>query len=515
MMDVGTLVARAARMYSRSLALECENEVRSYADVNSNANRFANVLRGLGYRAGVRIAVLLRNCIEFPEIEFGIAKAGLISVQINPMLNPKDIGSILRDSDAALVVCGAALLDTVESIRANIPASAFVVVGGDNLPQWADRYEALLAAATDADPGIHVTGDTLCRIAYTSGTTGQPKGVMLSHSAVSAVAYNLLLELGPVWRGQRLLHLQPLCHGTGMFVLPWFIRGGVSVIHTRFDAERVIEARKREHIDFIKLVPTMYVRLVEQGEGRLEELRGVQSIIYGASPMPAEPLRRGIERLGPVFSEVYGQTESPMTITVLAPQEHFVDGAVSSDRLRSAGRPWTNVDVRIVGGDGEEVPQGEPGEVIVAGPQNMVGYWRRPEDTAKTLVDGWIHTRDIGTFDDQGYLYLLDRQDDMIITGGLNVYPRQVEEVLFQHASVSEAVVVGVQDDHWGERIVALVCLKPNLEVDARDLIAFCRDRLTGYKTPKEIVFAKQIPKTPFGKVSRKQAREEIARHRL
>jgi acyl-CoA synthetase (AMP-forming)/AMP-acid ligase II len=255
----------------------------------------------------------------------------------------------------------------------------------------------------------------------------------------------------------------------------------------------------------------MLVRMLDQGEERLEALRGIRLVIYGASPMPLDRLRQSVARLGPVFAQLYGQSESPMTITVLPQDEHVLDGGVLEARLASAGRPWTNVAVRVVDESGKDVPTGEPGEVIVQGPQNMDGYWHRPEETARTLVDGWVHTRDIGTFDEAGYLFLLDRKEDVIITGGLNVYPRQVEDVLYQNPSVHEATVVGVRDDHWGEKIVAVVSLRSERTITDAELIAFCRQRLSGYKTPKSVVFVDQMPKSPAGKISRKQVRQVIS----
>jgi long-chain acyl-CoA synthetase len=509
-MNVGSVVSRAARMYGQYAAIECDGKTMTFADVNGNANRVANALRARGYAAGTRIAMMLRNQIEFPEVDFGIAKAGLVSVQINPMLGSSDVRAILEDSQAALLVFDLSLCEVIEACGSTSSDMAFVAIGGGDRPEWASDYLALLAAASPDEPPPVLQPNALYRLAYTSGTTGQPKGVMLTHSAVLAVAYNLLLEFGPVFRGHRLLHLQPLCHGTGMFVLPWFMRGGTSVVHPRFDAERVIESRRLERVDCIKLVPTMLVRMLELGEGRLSELRGVGTIIYGASPMPVDRLRQGIDVLGPIFAQLYGQSESPMTITVLPKEDHVVRGSEDIKRLASAGRPWTNVDVRVLTEDGQDAPTDAEGEVVVWGPQNMVGYWNRPAETAKTLVDGWVHTRDIGTFDERGYLYVLDRKDDMIITGGLNVYPRQVEDVLYQHGSVSEAVVVGVPDSRWGERVVAVVSLRSSEKVTTAALIQHCRDRLSRYRVPKDVVFVERIPKTAFGKISRKQVKQEL-----
>jgi acyl-CoA synthetase (AMP-forming)/AMP-acid ligase II len=347
---------------------------------------------------------------------------------------------------------------------------------------------------------------------YTSGTTGEPKGAMHTHATRLAVTANLLLEMPPAAATDRLLHVAPLTHGSGMFVLPYFVRGACSVILPRFDAEQALATMEEQEITCVKIVPTILRNLLAAPSIGRRRFRALRSLIYGASPMPLEWLLEGHGRFGNVFTQLYGQVEAPMTITVLRREDHERAIATPDSReiLRSAGRPWWTVQVRVVDTDGRDVDHGEVGEVIVRGPHVMRGYWNQPEATAETIRDGWVHTRDLGRFDERRYLYLVDRTSDMIITGGYNVYPREVEDVLMTHSGVAEVAVLGVPDDVWGESVRAFVVTRDGVSVSLEELDQLCRSKLAGFKKPRSYEFIGEIPKNANGKPLRRALRARV-----
>jgi len=508
-LNVPTLIDRAAAQFRDRIAVECNGRRRTFGEVRQQANRLAHFLRTVA-TPGDRVAMVLANRLEFVEIDFGVAKAGLASVQLSPRLTAHEIGRVLRDAAVRVVIFDSSSVDAIEQLRPELD-SDLVYVSVEADAGWALDYEDVLSRATDAQsPPADWGAERLYRLAYTSGTTGTPKGVMLSTGSVIAVTRNILAELRPDRPRDRILHLAPLCHGTGMFVLPWFIVGGTSVVHEKFDPQRALDSVTAEGVGTIKLVPTMLVRMLECGEEQFRQLREASQVIYGGAPMPVEPMTRALDLAGPVFAQLYGQSEAPMTITVLPREDHDRDGAGPGGLLSSAGRPWACVDVAVLDEAGNRLGPGCSGEVAVRGEHVMDGYWRNPEETAKTMIDGWVRTRDIGMFDERGYLFLLDRKNDMIITGGLNVYPREVEEVLHSYAGVVEAAVVGLPDPRWGEAVVAVVASAGHAPLDTAALLAYCRERLAGYKVPKQIVQVGEVPKNAVGKISRKLVRDRL-----
>jgi acyl-CoA synthetase (AMP-forming)/AMP-acid ligase II len=318
-----------------------------------------------------------------------------------------------------------------------------------------------------------------------------------------AVAFGLLLEF-PIRRGQKILLLQPLSHGAGFFMLPYYISGCQCVILPKFDPAATLEIAAEQSIETIKLVPTMLGQLLQMAPNS-RDVPALRRIIYGAAPMPSNWLLEGLQRFGPVFAQLYGQAESPMCITVLPEADHDLD---RPELLSSAGRPWLSADVRVVGLDGKEVRSGETGEVVVRAATTMSGYWNLPEETAEVFVDGRLHTRDLATVDERGYVYLLGRRDDMINSGGFMIAPRTVEEVLHQHSGILEAAVIGIPDPVWGEAVKAVVVLRPGVKVTAEDVIAFCRDRL-GFQRPRYVDIRTALPKNAYGKVLKTMLREQ------
>ncbi|MBI4590491.1 MAG: AMP-binding protein [Candidatus Rokubacteria bacterium] len=508
-MDVARLVRRAARLYPDREAVVAGGVRRTLAEVDVRSDRLANGLLALGLRRPDRAAVLLKNCAEYMEVDFGLAKAGLVRVSLNARLGTPDHRVTLGDAGVSAVIYGAQFGEIAETLRAEHPGIAHWIRLGGGAGPGLDYGAWLGDQRATAPPVANGPGD-LYSLFYTSGTTGRPKGVMHTHGVIARVALNLLLDCLVIGPEDRVLLLQPLSHGSGFFMLPAFLRGACSVILDRFDPEEVVATARRERVSIIKLIPTMLIKLLDGSRATRGDLGGVRSIIYGASPMPVEKLKEAIDRFGPVFVQIYGQAEAPVTITVLPAEEHRPGGTEAEvRRLGSAGRPFLSVDARVLGADGSPVAPGEAGEVVVRSDHVMAGYWRRPDLTAEVLKDGAVYTRDMATVDEQGYIYLLGRRDEVINSGGFNIAPREVEEVLYGHAAVSEAAVIGIPDSTWGEAVHACVALKPGAVVSEAELLEFCKPVL-GFRRPKGITFLPALPKNPYGKVLRQELRKRV-----
>ena len=368
----------------------------------------------------------------------------------------------------------------------------------------------MLRVACDAGPPADCEPDDAAWLFYTSGTTGRPKGAVLSHRNLIAMAVNCLADICAFRPDDRLLHAAPLSHGSGMYLIPALSRGVENVIDAGggFDPDRILRLVAEEGITvFPFLAPTMIVRLLDADPAlRTPALR---AIVYGGAPIHIEHLRAAIARFGPVLTQLYGQGEAPMTISYLPAWAH--EGA-DEETLQSAGFARTGVEIRILDAEGGEVPQGGVGEISVRGDVVMRGYWRNEAANAAAFTRGWLRTGDIGQIDAHGRLRLLDRRHDVIISGGSNIYPREVEDALTRHPAVKEAIVFGVPDREWGESVAAAVVLRPDhAGVDAEALIAFCRDQLASFKKPKRIEFFEELPKNAYGKVMRRELRDRLA----
>lgn len=501
-MNVADKINQAVRRYGSLTAAICGDERRSFAEIDERANRLANALTALGIRKGDRVATLVENSIRCIEMDFAFAKAGFVRVSLNPKSTPKDIAYILENCEARALVLGSCFDVTAGRFELAPDMAVLRIDEGDGVPEGlagAADYETAIAAAPATDANIGCDPEDLYCLFYTSGTTGHPKGVMLSHRAILHVSYNLLLELGPRVAGEKVLLMQPMSHGAGFFVLPWFMRGGASVIMRHFDPAEVLRLTSELEIETVKLVPTMLQRILKLDPAMTPPMPRLRYIVYGASPMPVEVTRRAIERFGMRFVQIYGQSEAPVTLSVLRNDDHNPDGPLS-ERLGSAGAPFETIEIRIVDAEGKPTAEGEPGEVVLRAPQLMSGYWKRPEQTSDTIRDGWLHTRDYGRMDEHGFLYLLGRMDEMIISGGHNIAPREIEETLYQHKSVQECAVIGEPDEEWGQAVVAYVALRDI--VSERELMDFAKMEL-GYKRPKRIYRVQELPKNANGKIQK------------
>lgn len=512
-MNVADQIYRSSLLYGPSLAARCGDECRTFLEIEERSNRLAQALLGRGLQPGDRVVAWLENSIRCIEVDFALAKAGLVRVSLNPRLTRSEALYILQDSEARCLIYGASFDDAIASLpepSATAPMRLRVDEEHTGSRPEAEDYEDLLAAASASPPAFRPDPEDLYCLFYTSGTTGRPKGVMLSHRAILHVSWNLLMEVGPLDIGEKALLMQPMSHGAGFFVLPQYLKGGCCVIMRHFDPAEVLRLARLHEIEMIKLIPTMLQRILRLPELESTRLPRLRAMVYGASPMPEEPLKQAIESFGPCkLVQIYGQSECPVTLTVLHASEHRLDHE-HPQRLQSAGRPWATVEIRVVDDNFRDMPAGGVGEVVLRGPQMMSGYWKRPDLTAEVMHDGWLRTKDMGRLDEHGFVYLLGRKDEMIISGGYNIAPREVEDALYRYDGVQEAAVVGEPDAEWGQAVVAYVVLRDGSHASSRDLLAYSRDQL-GFKRPRRLYRMSELPKNAAGKIQKSALKPALA----
>lgn len=497
-LDLPHLLRRAARCFPAAPAVSDDVTTRTLAEVLDRARRLATALGEHGLKGGETVAVLTENRLELPEVDAGIVLAGGVRLALNVRLHLEDHRAVFADADVRVLV-HSGLFEAEAAALAEEFGALPICLDPPGDGSSSRDYEKLIAASLPAPDRPLGDAERIGWITYTSGTTGRPKGIALSHRALREVAFNLLAELDPIRPGEQIVLTQPLSHGAGYFVLPYLISGAGVRISSRFDPERIVADSARSECRTLKIVPAMLAPILEAADGR--EI-GYSSVIYGASPISRQLLEEGLERFGPVFSQVYGQSEAPVTLSYLSPADHVEDGP----QRFSAGRPFRATAIEVWGEDGTSLGQGEEGEVVVCSSTMMSGYCGQPEATAEIFEGGWLRTRDIGRFDERGFLYLLGRSDEMINSGGFNIAPREVEFVLGGHPEVEEVAVIGVKDERWGEAVAAVVKPQPGSDLEAAEIAAYAKPRL-GLRAPKEIVIAEEIAKTPYGKVDRSRLR--------
>ena len=512
-MNVKYLINRTIKEHPNDVALVYRNIRRTFSELNTRVNRFANAILNLGIKKGDRVGMLLRNCSEFIEIDFALSKTGIVRVPLNSRLTGVDHAYMLNDSGSNMLIFGEEFAEIVQAIRPNLKTvKAFIRVSqGLSKKNVLDAldYENLIMNSHPDEPLGEIYEEDLHTLFYTSGTTGKPKGAMLTQKSWANVTINLLLDYGPVTKDDVILNTQPLSHGAGFFVLPYFIKGATNVLIPEFKPPVVFETIEREKVTVLKLVPSMLYQLVDAPEKTEYDTSSLHSIIYGGSPIAVPRLIEAIQFFGKKLIQLYGQAEAPMCISTLPKEDHIVGGAEEIvRRLSSAGKPCVNVEVRIVDEEGRDVKADEVGEVVVRGYHLMEGYWNLPEATAEVLKDGWVHTGDLGYFDSGGYIFLVDRKRDVIISGAFNIYPKEIEDVIVTHPKVKEVTVIGVPDEKWGEAVKAVVVPKEGVHVTEQEIIDHCRDHMASFKKPKSVDFIRELPRNPYGKVSKAVLRE-------
>jgi long-chain acyl-CoA synthetase len=508
-MNTCAFLAKMARERGDAPAIRHADEELSYQEFYDRALAVGGNLLGRGLAPGDRVAFVLANSPRVLETIYGCFAAGLIVVPINARLHPREIAYIVENSGARALIHGpeydagiSGILDEFAGVEHRFctgPAEGTIA------------YDELLSPAgalpvhADADP------EDACWLFYTSGTTGRPKGATWTHRVVRVMLMNYLADVHNIQPGEVVLHAAPMSHGSGIVALPAVARGATNVIMATasFDPRAmfgVIQDQRVGHIAF--LAPTQIIKMLEDFVPGEYDLSSLKAICYGGAPIYVEHLRQAMEAFGPVFAQIFGQGEAPITITGLTPAAHAQLLAAGDERIGSAGTIRTDVEARAVDEEGNALPPGAAGEIVVRGDVVMKGYWNNPEATAEAIRDGWLHTGDIGTFDERGYLFLLDRAKDMIVSGGNNVYPREVEEILVTHPAVANAVVLGIPDDYWGEAVHAVVVLEPGADATAEEIIAHCGNSLAGYKKPKAVDFVDDLPVSGYGKVLRREVRD-------
>lgn len=508
--NVASLLIRSARRFPALPAIAVGSAVRCrYGPLAARVARIAAALIGAGLGTGDRVALVASNCGEYVEVLFACWQAGLCAVPINSKLHAQELAYVLQHSGARWVFGDAARATALGSMPFESSAlERFIEFGSED-------YARLLTGATHDEPVAVAPGDPAW-LFYTSGTTGRPKGAVLSHGNLQAMSLCFLADVEAVAPGDAILHAAPLSHGSGLYMLPHVFNAAVNVVPESggFDAAEIVALLARWPNACFFAAPTMVKRLIAHPGLHDAKLGYLKSIIYGGAPMYVEDCRAAFMALGPRLAQIYGQGESPMTITAM-PRALLADAIALNDdaRLGSVGTAQTGIEIRIAGSEGGHLPAGGNGEVCVRGPTVMQGYWKDPQATATALANGWLHTGDIGCLDGDGFLTLKDRAKDLIISGGSNIYPREVEEVLQKHPAVYEVAVVGRKHPDWGEEVVA--CVVAGIDTDTtvleRQLDALCLEHIARFKRPKAYVFVAELPKNNTGKVLKTVLRERVA----
>jgi acyl-CoA synthetase (AMP-forming)/AMP-acid ligase II len=486
----------------------------TYADLATRVRRAAGALARLGVRRGTRVAALDTNSHRFVEAYYATAMLGGVFIPVNYRAKRHELAHMLGSGEAAVVLVGERYRAELDALRPGLGALKQVVMFEDargDAPGW----EALLADAPEHEEEADVDDDEVTILMYTSGTTSLPKGVMLRYGDFSAyVTANVELADGTD-RGAALLSA-PLYHiagATNMMTTIW--TGRKLVLMPQFEPATWLDVVEREHVTHAFVVPTMLKKLLDHPDLTRHDLGSLQVLSYGGAPMPFPVIRRAIEVLPKTvgFVNAFGQTETTSTLTVLGPEDHRLDGTPEENerclrRLRSIGKPLPDVEVKITGDDGRDLPAGEVGEILVRTPRAMKGYAGAAD--SPFTADGWLPTRDLGWLDADGYLYIAGRKDDMIIRGGENIAPAEVESVIGSHPAVEEVAVLGVADEEWGQRVAACVVLRPDATATEDDLGEFCRARLASFKKPEVIRFLPELPKNPMGKILRRELKTQL-----
>lgn len=480
----------ASRFPDRGALYLGERRVCSWIELRDRALRLAASIREQ-HGAGARVAIATHNRPEIVELMFAIWAAECVVVPINYKLHPREMAQIVQDAGAARVFASSA----IGAELAPMTAAATEILDSE---YYSRRFAAHPSAPPRTDPSA------LAWLFYTSGTTGRSKGAMLSHRNLTAMTVAHLADIDDPDENCSLVHAAPMSHGSGLYILPYTLRGARQILPSSgaFDPDEFLDLCERHPAASAFLAPTMVQRLVDTGRGRPAHLR---TIVYGGGPMYVESLRKAIAAFGPIFAQIYGQGESPMTITGLRRADHESD---DDTILGSVGYARSGMEVAVLRADGSAAPVGEIGEIVCRGDAVMSGYWHNDEATRGALKDGWLYTGDMGSFDARGFLTLRDRSKDVVISGGSNIYPREVEEALLEHPGVAEACVVGTPDAEWGEVVVAFIVGA----VEPAALDAHLLQRIARFKRPKRYEFVDELPKNSYGKVLKRELRASLAR---
>ncbi len=516
-MVIGEILKVNAVNFPEKIALIMGENRLTYRQMNEESNRMAHALIRDGVGEGFRVAVLEKTSARAIQMIFGVAKSGATLVMINNLLRPRELEFILQDCEPSLLFLGENFIDPVLSIQERLPFIQRYI----SLDEGRDgmlSFSRWIAGSSGQNPEKRVKEDSIFNLLYTAGTTGVPKAAIYTHNRFWQNLLSTVIDTSGMGYDDIWLGPVPLYHIGGFAtVMRALLMSNTIILRDSFDPRAFLQTLEKEKVTILYAYPTMIHALVHHPEAKEFDYSSLRLIVYGGSAMPLATLEKAFEVFRCDFLQRYGATECCGSgISVLSPRDHrraVEGGDKSKRRLSSAGRPTLGTVLKLMNGEGGEVTQPESvGEIVVRLNAPMEGYWRRPEDTSETLRDGWFYTGDIGMMDEEGYLYIVDRKKDMVISGARNIYPREVEEVLHSHPSVLEAAVIGVPDEYWGESVKAILVLRPGKEASEEEIIAFCKENLASYKKPRFVEFVSSLPKNPGGKIDKKELKRLYGR---
>jgi len=506
------IIYRNALLYPKYEAFIYRTERITFAEFNARVNSLIHALWSLGVHKADVLGILSWNCQEYADVYGAAMKGGFILSPFNPRLQANELEYLINYSEANTLFIGDELIEMVDQLRSRLPkVRRYITFEGAASSMIS--HQDLVVAHSREEPDIQVEEEDPFVIFYTSGTTGVPRGALYTHRRKMEDTKIFAFELGMEVGDTHILVL-PLFHiAAGSFLWTFFYAGASNVIMPQrsFDPAATLQAIQDEKATDIHIVPTQLVALLSTPTLKEYDFSSLKRIWYAASPMPTELLKKGMELFGPIFMQAYGQSESGPNITFLPKRSHQVlNRPIEEQRiLASCGRPCIGVHARIVNEKNRDVKPGEVGEIVVQSKFIMAEYWRKPDETRSVIVDDWLHTGDMGYYDKEGYIYIVDRKRDMIISGGENVYPREVEEVLYRHPAIKEVAVIGIPDPYWVERVHAVIVMKEGSSDTVDEIINFCKEHLAHYKAPKSIEFVLSLPKNPQGKILKRELREK------
>ncbi len=503
-MNLGLSLSRNATRHPDKMAIECEGRQYSYDMLNRHVNRLANGLIARGINKGDKVAMMMKNSDHFVIVFYALMKAGAVAVPMNFRLTASEIEYLVNDSDAKMVFFDHEFMQVIHEACEHSPKiEAQVCIGEAGLENQLPFAEIL--SSNENNPNVTVLEEDDCEILYTSGTTGKPKGALLDHHRVFHVGINFTAMIGLTVE-DRMIHIAPLfhCAQLNLFMVLGTFLGCSQVIQRDFDPVQTLKALEEHRISVFFGVPTMYNYLLQVPDGKNYDLSSVKKCAYGAAPMPLSLLERSMELFGhKQFYNLCGLTEGGPGGICLTPSRHL-------DKIGAGGTPIPNTEAKVVDESGEEVGPGKVGEFIIRGETIMKEYYKKPEETSKAIRNGWLYTGDLATIDEEGYITLVDRKKDMIISGGENIYSTEVEQAIYAHPDVLEAAVIGVPHEVWGETVAAIVVMKKDVELNEEEMTGFCRKSLAGYKLPRIFYQVDQLPRNASGKVLKYQLRKQF-----
>lgn len=505
------LYNKAIQQFSERIAFKDEEKEVTYRQLDQEVNQLARVLQDHGVNPGDTVSVWLRNSVDYVIVDLALIKVGAVRVMLNTFLSNDEVLYRINDSRSKVIICEEEFYQNIKSFQDEVSESPVILTNGG---KEATNFKRLMNQVDAKPKEVEIDESDLTMIMYTGGTTGRSKGVKHTHKTVIAIVFSEIVELN-INRGVRMLHVAPLPHAAGFLIFPGLIRGGTQVIQDGFKAERFCETVEREKINFSFLVPTMIYNILDLSNKDQYDLTSLSSIVYGAAPMAPSRIREAIDLFGNVLIQLYSQAEVANQTTVLSAEDHLYALEQDESILSSCGKPIIMSQVKIVDDNGNPCAPNEVGEIITRGPHMMTGYWNMEEETKKTIRKGWLYTGDVAYMDERGYVYLVDRKNDVIISGGFNVYTTVVEKALFEHPDVQQATVIGIPDEYWGEAIKAFI-VPARKDVCIEDIAEHCKARLAKYEVPKDIEIVEELPLTAYGKIDKKLLRapywEDVSR---